>query len=118
MSADAVLSNHADSTPPMYQEVEKPSTHQLEDANATSLSNRMPAIIRALSAEERDALNFRLRRKIDLRLLPMMLIMYILNYLDRNNIASARLAGLEKDLDLHGSQFQVCLIAWFSRTHI
>jgi hypothetical protein len=66
----------------------------------------MPSILRIMSAEERAALNLRLKRKIDIRLLPMMLIMYILNYLDRNNIASARLAGLEQDLDLKGSQFQ------------
>lgn len=31
---------------------------------------------------------------------------YILNYLDRNNIAAARLAGLEQDLQLVGSQYQ------------
>lgn len=39
--------------------------------------------------------------------------MYILNYLDRNNIAAARLAGLEKDLNLHGSQYQLSVSILF-----
>jgi hypothetical protein len=66
-----------------------------------------------MTAEERNVLNLRLRRKIDIRLLPMMLIMYILNYLDRNNIASARLAGLENDLNLQGSEFQTSVSILF-----
>lgn len=36
---------------------------------------------------------------------------YILNYLDRNNIAAARLAGLEEELNLHGTQYQTA--GWF-----
>ena len=32
-----------------------------------------------------------------------------MNYLDRNNIAAAKLAGIVPDLKLHGVQFQVCL---------
>jgi hypothetical protein len=42
-----------------------------------------PEILRSMSAEERVALETKLRRKIDLRLLPMIIIMYILNYIDR-----------------------------------
>lgn len=68
-----------------------------------------PEILRHLSAEERAVLEKKLRRKIDLRLLPMIIIMYILNYIDRNNIAAARFAGLEEDLnmDAEGNQFSV-----------
>ncbi|KAF2138079.1 uncharacterized protein K452DRAFT_353306 [Aplosporella prunicola CBS 121167] len=65
----------------------------------------VPPLIRDLSPEERARLEARLRRKIDLRLLPMIIIMYIMNYIDRNNIAAARLAGLEEDLSLHGNQY-------------
>lgn len=70
-------------------------------------SSRAPTLIRNLTPEERRKLEKSLMRKIDLRLLPMIIIMYILNFLDRNNIAAARLAGIEKDLKLTGSQFQV-----------
>lgn len=45
-----------------------------------------PAYVASLSPEERQKAERALVRKIDLRLLPMLIIMYILNYLDRNNI--------------------------------
>jgi len=64
-----------------------------------------PELVRDLSAEERTRLEIKLRRKIDLRLMPMVIIMYILNYIDRNNIAAARLAGMEEDLGLSESQY-------------
>jgi hypothetical protein len=42
-----------------------------------------PAIIANLTAEQRLELETRLRKKIDLRLMPMIIIMYIMNYIDR-----------------------------------
>jgi MFS family permease len=41
--------------------------------------------------------------------------MYIMNYLDRNNIAAVRLAGLQTDLDLSSVQYQVCPLHLFQR---
>ncbi|KAL1869186.1 hypothetical protein VTK73DRAFT_3322 [Phialemonium thermophilum] len=55
----------------------------------------------------------KLKRKIDLRLMPCIIIMYILNYIDRNNIAAARLAGLERDLHLSSVQFQTAVSILF-----
>jgi hypothetical protein len=42
-----------------------------------------PEIIRNLTPEQRDELERRLKRKIDWRLMPAIIIMYILNYIDR-----------------------------------
>ena len=53
-----------------------------------------PELVVKLSPEERAHAERALTKKIDLRLLPMLILMYIMNYLDRNNIAAARLAGL------------------------
>lgn len=39
---------------------------------------------------DRKQLEKKLLRKIDLRLMPLMMVIYVLNYLDRNNIAVAR----------------------------
>ncbi|KAF2216262.1 hypothetical protein CERZMDRAFT_33691 [Cercospora zeae-maydis SCOH1-5] len=75
-----------------------------------------PPLVQAMSADERVRLEIKLRRKIDARLLPPIIIMYILNYLDRNNIATARLAGtpgLEEDLDLTDSQYETCVSILF-----
>ncbi|KAG6013632.1 hypothetical protein E4U54_006517 [Claviceps lovelessii] len=65
-----------------------------------------PEAIRRWTAEERQHHEKKLLRKIDMRILPMIVIMYILNYLDRTNIAAARLAGLEDDLKLNASGTQ------------
>lgn len=44
---------------------------------------RMPEILSRMSDEERQKLNDHIRRKIDLRLLPMVILMYVMNYIDR-----------------------------------
>ncbi|KAJ0366124.1 hypothetical protein COL154_004038 [Colletotrichum chrysophilum] len=48
-------------------------------------------------------------RKIDLRIFPVMIVLFILNFIDRNNFANARLSGLEKDLKLTDVQYQTCI---------
>ncbi|KAH9483064.1 MFS-type transporter cnsO [Psilocybe cubensis] len=71
-----------------------------DDANANS-----NAII---VGEERKKLEKELLRKLDRRMSILVLI-YILNYVDRNNAAAARLRGFEEDLHLEGTQFATLL---------
>ncbi|GKT91045.1 pantothenate transporter liz1 [Colletotrichum tofieldiae] len=84
-------------------------------AEAERRGLRPPPIVAAMTYEHRVELERKLKRKIDLRLLPMIVIMYILNYIDRNNIAAARLAGLERDLrlDPNSNQFQTAVSILF-----
>lgn len=49
----------------------------------------------------------RLLRKIDMRLIPFLALLYLLSFLDRTNIGNARLAGLEADLGMKGLQYNV-----------
>lgn len=49
----------------------------------------------------------KLMRKLDMRLLPLLVLMYLLNFLDRSNLAQARLGGLEKDLGMGGTDFNL-----------
>ncbi|KZO91347.1 MFS general substrate transporter [Calocera viscosa TUFC12733] len=58
--------------------------------------------------EERIRLEKRLVRKVDWRM-SILVIIYILNYVDRNNAAAARLKGFEADLGLVGTQFATLL---------
>ena len=69
---------------------------------------RAPELVRNMTPEYRLVVESRLKRKIDLRVLLMTILMYTMNYLDRNNIAAARLAGLEDELHLTSVQFNVC----------
>ncbi|OJD29111.1 major facilitator superfamily transporter [Diplodia corticola] len=72
---------------------------ELEEA----LRNYVPG-----SAEEKKLL-----RKIDLRLMPILWIMYILNYVDRTNIGNAKIAGMEDDLNLDDQKYAWVLSIFF-----
>lgn len=76
-----------------------------EQAGSSKLN--APPLVAAMSHEQRVAAEAKLRKKIDLRLMPMVILMYIMNYLDRNNIAAVRLAGLQDELNLSSVQYQV-----------
>ncbi|KAL5114255.1 hypothetical protein ACEQ8H_007864 [Pleosporales sp. CAS-2024a] len=73
----------------------------------------LPPLVAAMSQERRIAAEARMRRKIDTRLLPMIILMYIMNYLDRNNIAAVRLAGLQDELGLSSVQYQTTVSILF-----
>ncbi|KAK9327431.1 major facilitator superfamily domain-containing protein [Lipomyces starkeyi] len=45
--------------------------------------------------------------KVDFRLLPMLVLMYTLNFLDRSNLSQARLGTLETDLNMTGTDFNL-----------
>ncbi|OOF98987.1 hypothetical protein ASPCADRAFT_394317 [Aspergillus carbonarius ITEM 5010] len=49
----------------------------------------------------------KLLRKVDLHLLPFLVVMYLLNFLDRNNLSQARLGSLEKDLNMKGTDYNL-----------
>ena len=57
---------------------------------------------------ERAAIEKRLKLKLDLRC-GLFVIIYIMNYLDRNNIAAARLGGLQDDLNMDNTEYATCL---------
>jgi hypothetical protein len=48
-------------------------------------------------------------RKIDKRILPLIAIIYLFNYLDRNSITQARLYGLQKDTKVNGAVYQTAI---------
>ncbi|KAF1951395.1 MFS general substrate transporter [Byssothecium circinans] len=52
----------------------------------------------------------RLVRKLDIRIIPILWILYLVNFLDRANIGNAKIAGMEKDLHLTGQRFNIA--AW------
>ncbi|KAK9364403.1 major facilitator superfamily domain-containing protein [Lipomyces kononenkoae] len=64
-------------------------------------------------SEERVKLEKKLKRKLDSTILPVVVIMYILNYLDRNNIAAAKLGTMVQDLQLTSTQYSTCVSILF-----
>ncbi|WVQ84894.1 hypothetical protein IAT38_007057 [Cryptococcus sp. DSM 104549] len=56
----------------------------------------------------RKAIEKKLVRKLDMRC-SLFILLYIMNYLDRNNISSARLKGLQADLKMTDTEYSTCL---------
>ena len=54
-------------------------------------------------------------RRVDLRLLPWLTLLYLISFIDRSNIGNARVAGLETDLGMGGRDFNVVLTIFFVR---
>ncbi|KAF2487492.1 major facilitator superfamily domain-containing protein [Neohortaea acidophila] len=55
----------------------------------------------------------KLRKKIDCLIMPLVMLVYLMNYIDRNNYAAARLQGLQADLNLSDSQYETALSILF-----
>lgn len=55
----------------------------------------------------------RLVRKLDWRIIPGVSILYLLSFLDRSNVANAKLDGLTKDLNMTGDEYLTGLTVFF-----
>ncbi|KAJ7091872.1 MFS general substrate transporter [Mycena belliarum] len=51
--------------------------------------------------------------KVDLRLMPILSLMYLVSFLDRGNIGNARLNGLQDQLNLTGNKYNIALTMYF-----
>ncbi|KAF9884353.1 hypothetical protein FE257_001866 [Aspergillus nanangensis] len=51
--------------------------------------------------------------KVDIRLVPMLAVLYLISHLDRANIGNAKIEGLVEDLGLDGLQWNIVLSIFF-----
>jgi sugar phosphate permease len=52
-------------------------------------------------------------RKMDMRLIPTLAVLYLLSFLDRGNIGNAKIEGLQEDLNMTNDQYNWCLTVFF-----
>ncbi|KAJ3826108.1 MFS general substrate transporter [Lentinula raphanica] len=86
---------------------EKASEEQLEDASEYDFGGESQLPPPPILSEEEER---KLWRKIDLRLMPILCVMYLMSFMDRGN---ARLQGLETQLHLTGNQYNIALTMYF-----
>ncbi|KAH8897882.1 permease of the major facilitator superfamily [Thozetella sp. PMI_491] len=55
----------------------------------------------------------RIYRKVDFRLTPMLILLYLISNLDRANIGNAKIQGLEKSLNMSGTDYNVASMVFF-----
>ncbi|KJK81157.1 hypothetical protein H634G_03691 [Metarhizium anisopliae BRIP 53293] len=71
------------------------------------------ATMEDLASASRGVDERKLVRKLDLYLIPLIMGIYLFSFVDRVNLGNARLYGLEEDLGLSTSQFQVAVSIFF-----
>lgn len=87
-------------------DAEKQNIQNLEHSVSNDFPVPHPAA--AMDPARRAQVEKSLKRKLDARC-SLFILIYIMNYLDRNNIGAARLKGLQKDLNLNDTQYATCL---------
>ncbi|KDQ55118.1 hypothetical protein JAAARDRAFT_60080 [Jaapia argillacea MUCL 33604] len=83
------------------------SFERKEDAFVEQIEDSSVDDGRLLSVDERLAAEARIKRKLDIRLMSTMILIYLMNYIDRTAITAARLKGIEQDLHLSDLQYEV-----------
>ncbi|KAH8888524.1 major facilitator superfamily transporter [Thozetella sp. PMI_491] len=81
--------------------------------NSGGSSVNYAAIVAAWTPEERKEKERNFVRKIDFRLLPILIVMYIMNYIDRNAVPQAKIQGLNTDIGLQGVEYNIVLSVTF-----
>jgi hypothetical protein len=94
-------------------EANPPKEAWIEDSDGQNVM----AVFRSYDEEFVKTTEAQLRRKIDTRILPLIVTIYLFNYLDRNSITQARLYSLQDDTGVHGAQYQTA-ISIFSAGYI
>ncbi|KAL0475104.1 major facilitator superfamily domain-containing protein [Neurospora intermedia] len=63
--------------------------------------------------EEKAEIDRKLVRRLDFMLIPWLCLLYLLAFLDRTNIGNAKIAGVQKDLELSDGQYSASLSIFF-----
>ncbi|GLI77968.1 hypothetical protein PoHVEF18_006265 [Penicillium ochrochloron] len=101
------MANKEDNLPKEIEEVVD------EKAKSTGGPPAMPPSLAVLTETELTKIRRQAILKLDARIMPCMVLMYIMNYLDRQNIAAAKLAQIEQDLRMTDVQYQTCVSILF-----
>jgi sugar phosphate permease len=93
---------------------EKRYAEHVEEASsfshgATDHASAVKVPARIFTKEEED----KLYRKVDLRLMPILAVLYLLSFMDRGNIGNARIEGLEKELGMTSQDYNTALSCFF-----
>lgn len=73
----------------------------------------MPESIRNMDDQELNVLRKKMVRKMDAVIMPIMGILYILNYVDRSALAATKVYGIMDDLGMNNQQFATAISILF-----
>ncbi|KAJ4019366.1 hypothetical protein NW766_003082 [Fusarium irregulare] len=95
-----------------------PNTHNEKFQHDTASNTSEPAVGTVNNVENAQyyidpKAEAKLRRKIDWMIVPTVCLLYLFCFIDRANIGNARLAGLEDDLGMTGSDYNLVLSVFY-----
>ncbi|CAE6455054.1 unnamed protein product [Rhizoctonia solani] len=91
------------------EDAAKPQPSHIE--SSPNLVTRVPTYHADLDTSGID--EKKLLRKIDMRLIPWLSLLYLLSFLDRTSIGNAKLYSMESDLGLSDKQYLIALTIFF-----
>ncbi|KAG1851285.1 major facilitator superfamily domain-containing protein [Suillus subalutaceus] len=87
---------------------------EIEKKSESFAENVVDDDFKLLTADARKAGERALVRKLDRRLMPTAVFIYILNYIDRVAVTAAKLQGLDQDLGLSDVQYETILAVLYA----
>ncbi|KAF2150906.1 MFS general substrate transporter [Myriangium duriaei CBS 260.36] len=97
--------------------VEKHEAQEFEDVPVGDANDKLTKEALAVSAFNNVDTSLvnpkKTLRKMDVRLIPMLALLYLLSFLDRGNIGNAKIQGMAKDLKLSGPDYSLCATVFF-----
>lgn len=84
-----------------------------EKVNPEHLENRDDDSLVFLDAAEEEAMRKRVLRKLDVRVLPVLWLLFLFSFLDRTSIGNASILGLKADLNLSSLAYSQALALYF-----
>ncbi|KAJ9093756.1 hypothetical protein QFC20_007063, partial [Naganishia adeliensis] len=82
-------------------------------SEAQEMGVRVETCFEGYTEEETQKASKKLVRLIDFRVLPVLILLFLLNILDRNNIANAKVSGMSKDLKFNNLDYNNAILAMF-----
>jgi hypothetical protein len=81
------------------KETEKPELANIEDVERQK--EQVEARLSRFTKEEEEAVI----KKLDWHLMPLIFVLYSLSVLDRSNLGNAKIAGMQKDINIGGNRY-------------
>ncbi|OBT70799.1 hypothetical protein VF21_10053 [Pseudogymnoascus sp. 05NY08] len=103
------------STPPYLTEQGKedlpPYDRQVESADQPSSENDYMS---TMTPAEQKALTRRILFKLDVRIIPIMALLFLCSFLDRTNVGNAKVYKMENDINISDHQYDTCLVIYYA----
>lgn len=92
---------------------QKVDVEVVENAFKPSNELPLPEELQHLDQEGIERLNKSLVKRLDCTLMPVVVLLFLLNILDRNNIANAKISGLTVTLNISDLNYNTCLMIFY-----